>query len=359
MSSSSLSSLPSSSSRIRQTLVQKTSSMKATSLAKRQETVFKKARELSILCGIELCVIYYGSEGELKTWPKDREKVKDIARRYSVLSDMKRRKGQYDLDKFLKKINKDDSNKKKMKKVGSSCKYPDWDPSFDNYSVEQLTELIQSLERSQTLLQHRLQYVAESQRQRNMYYTNMSGQEQMNHLQQHSNHVSMDLYNHGIGTLPQLPASTSAFNQAQSLAPLPDSLTIHQNPNMESYSSLLGIQETGMNEGLCANMLPYSSINTNCANVFPGQFHQNCYNIDDYSVFLGVQETNSNNMNVEDYSGSLWTQGTGINGLQNMDVYGYNNNINNPNGFSHQLVQFPAQRAPPVFQYMDQSAQHL
>ncbi|KAL0899969.1 hypothetical protein Bca101_083930 [Brassica carinata] len=354
---SSLPCLPSSSSRIRQTLIQKNSSLKATSLAKRQVTVFKKARELSILCGVEVCVICYGSDGELKTWPKDREMVKDMARRYSQLSDMKRRKGQDDLDEFLEKINKDDSKKKKKKvKVGSSCKYPDWDPRFDNCSVEQLTELVQSLERSQTMLQHRLLAVVESQRQRNM-----AGQEQMNHLRllQHSNQVAMDPYNHRFGTLPQLPVSASAFNQAQSLAPLPNSLTLHQNPNMESYSRLLGVQETGMNELLSMNMLPYNNISTNNVNVFPKQFHQNCYNMEDYSGFLGAQETGINNMSAEDYSGLLWMQGTGINGLQNMDMFGYNNNNNNAYGFSHQPVQYPGQRAPPGFQYMDRSTQNI
>ncbi|KAF3583401.1 hypothetical protein F2Q69_00031186, partial [Brassica cretica] len=273
---------------------------KATSLAKRQVTVFKKARELSILCGIEVCVIYYGSDGELKTWPKDREKVKDMARRYSQLSDMKRRKGE-------------------------------------------------------TKLQHRLRGAVESQRQRNMYYTTMAGQEQMNHLQQHSDQVSMDQYNHGTGTLPQLPVSTSAFNQSQSLAPLPNSLTIHHNPNMESYSRLLGVQETGMNELLSMNMLPYNNINTNNVNVFPNQFHQNSYNMEDYSGFLG----GINNVSSEDYSGLLWTQGTGISGLQNMDMFGYNNNNNNAYGFSNQLVQYQGQRTPPGFQYMDRSTQNI
>ncbi|XP_013583243.1 PREDICTED: agamous-like MADS-box protein AGL93 [Brassica oleracea var. oleracea] len=354
---SSSSFLPSSSSLVRQNHFQKTSSLKATSLAKRQVTVFKKARELSILCGIEVCVIYYGSDGELKTWPKDREKVKDMARRYSQLSDMKRRKGQDDLDKFLKKINKEDSKKKKVK-VESSCKYLDWDPRFDNCSVEQLTELIQSLEHSETKLQHRLRGAVESQRQRNMYYTTMAGQEQMNHLQQHSDQVSMDQYNHGTGTLPQLAVSTSAFNQSQSLAPLPNSLTIHHNPNMESYSRLLGVQETGMNELLSMNMLPYNNINTNNVNVFPNQFHQNSYNMEDYSGFLG----GINNVSSEDYSGLLWTQGTGISGLQNMDMFGYNNNNNNNNnayGFSNQLVQYQGQRTPPGFQYMDRSTQNI
>ncbi|KAH0904239.1 hypothetical protein HID58_043742 [Brassica napus] len=250
------------------------------SLAKRQVTVFKKAEELSILCGVEVCVICYGSDGELRTWPKDREKVKDMALRYS-----------------------------------------------------QLSELIQSLERKQTIMQDRLRAVVESQRQRSMRYLNMSNQEptQMNHLQQ------------------QLP------NQAQSLAPLPNSLTVYQYPNMDDmYSSFLGGQETGRNEFLSTNMIPYNSFNSNCVNMFQNQFNQNCSKVEDYSGF--PQGTGINNMNVEDYSGALWAQGT--NGLQNMDMYGYNNN-SNTNGFSHQLVQFPAQRAAPACQYVDGSTQNI
>ncbi|KAF3533563.1 hypothetical protein DY000_02042469 [Brassica cretica] len=265
-------------SQFRPTLFQKASSLKAASLAKRQVTVFKKAEELSILCGVEVCVICYGSDGELRTWPKDRERVKDMALRYSQLSEVKRR-------------------------------------------------------RKQTIMQDRLRAVVESQRQRSMRYVNMSNQEptQMNHLQQ------------------QLP------NQAQSLAPLPNSLTVYQYPNMDDmYSSFLGGQETGRNEFLSTNMIPYNSFNSNCVNMFQNQFNQNCSKVEDYSGF--PQGTGINNMNVEDYSGALWAQGT--NGLQNMDMYGYNNN-SNTNGFSHQLVQFPAPRAAPACQYVDGSTQNI
>ena len=320
-------------SQFRPTLFQKASSLKAASLAKRQVTVFKKAEELSILCGVEVSVICYGSDGALRTWPKDREKVKDMAVRYSQLSEVKRRIKQWDLNKFLEEVNKDPKkkNKKKKVKLESSYKYPDWDPRFDNCSVEQLTELIQSLECKQTIMQDRLRAVLESQRQRNMYYMNMAEPTQMNHLQQ------------------QLP------NQDQSLAPLPNSLTVYQYPNMDMYSSFLGGQETGRNEFLSTNMIPNNSFNSNCVYMFQNQFNQNCSKVEDYSGF--PQGTGINNMNVEDYSGSLRAQGP--NGLQNMDLQGYNNNSINTNGFSHQLVQFPAQRAAPACQYVDGSTQNI
>ncbi|KAJ4870033.1 AGAMOUS-like 103 [Raphanus sativus] len=313
----------------------KPSSSEAKRLTSRQENVFKKASELSILCGVEVCVIYYGSYGELKTWPADREKVKDMARRYSELSETQRSKKQYDLRKVLESIKKDDESKKKKTKtkkrakLGSHYKYPDWDPRFDNYSAEKLEELIMSLERSQTMMQRRLGAVVEAQTQkRNMHYTNMARQEQMM-IQQRPNQASMDLFNPRISTLSQSQASTSASNQAYSLAP--DPLTIYQDPCMEEmYSRLLGSQETGMNEVFNTSMFPYNSFNSNCVNVLPNQLYQNCFNVNNP---YGVQET-------------------GTNGLQqNMDMYGYNSNTN---GYPHQLFQTPS-----VYQYMDRSTQDV
>ncbi|KAF3505813.1 hypothetical protein F2Q69_00003749 [Brassica cretica] len=322
--------MASSSSSSLSSLFKKPSSSEAKRLTKRQENVFKKANELSILCGVEVCVIYYGSYGELKTWPEDREKVKDMARSIKKDNDSKNKK-----------------KKKKRAKLGSSYKYPDWHPRFDKYSVEQLEVLIQSLERSQTMMQHRLRAVVESQRQRNMHYTNMAGQEQIM-VQERSNQASMNLFNHGNSTLPQSQASISASNEAYSLAPLPNSLTIHQDPNMEMYSRLLASQGAGMNEVFNTSMLPYNGFNTNCLNGFSNQFYQNCFEVEDP---YGVQGAGiNNNMKVEDYSGLLWTQGTGMNGLQN----GYNSNNNNTNGYPHQLVQ-----TPPVYQYMDRSTQSV
>ncbi|CAD5333548.1 unnamed protein product [Arabidopsis thaliana] len=61
-------------------------SLASTSLSNRLETIFKKASELCTLCDIEACVIYYGPDGELKTWPPEREKVRDIALSGKIVS---------------------------------------------------------------------------------------------------------------------------------------------------------------------------------------------------------------------------------------------------------------------------------
>ncbi|KAG7577762.1 Transcription factor MADS-box [Arabidopsis thaliana x Arabidopsis arenosa] len=374
MASSSSSSLSSSSSKKNKTLFKKpnsaSSSSRATSLIKRQATVFKKAEELSILCGIDVCVICYMSDGKLKTWPEDREKVKAIARRYGELSETKRRKGSVDLHEFLERINKDDSTEKEKKKIKvrrvSRVKYPVWDPRFDNYSVEQLTGLVQSLERNLTRIQHRTHAVVEAQGQRRMQYTNMANQElmmahTMNQLQQHSNQVSMYLWNHDNGSFSQIPVSALASNQAQSLAPIPSELMIYPNSDVGNYSGSLGVQGTGINGLQNMNMLTYNNINS--VNDFSKQIDQNS-RVESYSSLLGVHEYGNNefentnmssrsNFNVQDYAGLLGVEGTvtGTNGLQSMNMHDYNNNNNN--NINANGLQFPRQQstAAPGFQF--------
>ncbi|CAD5332839.1 unnamed protein product [Arabidopsis thaliana] len=83
---------------------------KTTNLSMREETMFKKALELSTLCDIEVCVIYYGRDGELiKTWPEDQSKVRDMAERFSKLHERERRKKRTNLSLFLRKKILDDN----------------------------------------------------------------------------------------------------------------------------------------------------------------------------------------------------------------------------------------------------------
>ncbi|XP_010487788.1 PREDICTED: agamous-like MADS-box protein AGL103 [Camelina sativa] len=356
---------------IQQTVFKKpysaSSSARATSLIKRRETVFKKANELSILCGIDVCVIYYGPDGELKTWPKEREKVTALALRYGALSERKRRKGRVDLYEFLDKINKDDSKKKDKKKQKkekpvrrvAKVKYPVWDPRFDNYSAEQLSGLVQSLERNLTRIQQRVRAVVEGHGQRKIQYLNMASQGPMmpstmnQYFQQQPNqHVSMFLYNHGNGNVSQIPVSASALNQGQSLAPVPPELLIYPNQDVGNYSGSFGAQGTGINGSQNMNMLTYNNINS--FNGFSKQIDQNS-RVGSYSSLLedGIDEfeDSRNNFNAEDYSGFLGAQGTVTNGMQNMNMHDNNNNSVNANGHSHQFGQFQTQQQHGAFNW--------
>ena len=135
-------------------------SLAATSLNSRLLTVFKKAQELTTLCDIEACVIHYGPDGELKTWPEDRDKVRDLALRYIQLDKAKRRKKSVNLYEFLNKM-KDKNTminnfKKKAKRNVEELKYP----ISDHYSPYQINQLIQSLELSYSKVQQRRRFLA-------------------------------------------------------------------------------------------------------------------------------------------------------------------------------------------------------
>ncbi|CDY44595.1 BnaA04g09950D [Brassica napus] len=137
-----------------------THSLAATSLKSRLLTIFKKAQELTTLCDIEACVIHYGPDGEQKTWPEDRDKVKDLALRYIQLDEAKRRKKSVNLHEFLNKM-KDKKTminnfNKKAKRNVEELKYP----ISDHYSPHQINQLIQSLELSYSTLQERRRFLA-------------------------------------------------------------------------------------------------------------------------------------------------------------------------------------------------------
>ncbi|KAJ4902442.1 AGAMOUS-like 75 [Raphanus sativus] len=136
-------------------------SLAATSLKSRLLTIFKKAQELTTLCDIEACVIHYGPEGELRTWPENRDKVRDLALRYIQLDEAKRRKKSLNLYEFLNKNKKTTMTTNNFKKraqkknVEEELKYP----ISDHYSVDQINQLIHSLELSYSTLQERRRFL--------------------------------------------------------------------------------------------------------------------------------------------------------------------------------------------------------
>ncbi|XP_010513645.1 PREDICTED: agamous-like MADS-box protein AGL103 [Camelina sativa] len=186
-------------------------SQRATSLMKRQMTVFKKARELFVLCAIEVCMICYGADGELKTYPGEKEKKLVRPRRVS--------------------------------------KFPVWDPRIYNYSGEQVTGLVQSLERNLTRLQDRFHALVEVEEQRKIqqYFNPQGGPssstttfDQYLPQQQQPNQFSMFLFNHENGNVWQIPLDL--MNKGKSLLVLipPELLMIHLNPDVGNYSRSLG-----------------------------------------------------------------------------------------------------------------------
>ncbi|KAL1192912.1 Agamous-like MADS-box protein AGL75 [Cardamine amara subsp. amara] len=228
-----------------------------TSLGNRLNTIFKKACELSILCGTEVCVIYYEPDGKLKTWPPETEKVKDMALRYKVATKPKK---SHNLDEFLDKMKYKEREKKKTKK----------NPIFDHYSPHQLSQLIQSLELTLSKLQERLRFVeALKQRKTNLVYHHDQTKPALNPSQ-----FSLYFYNHEDNTLSQLPLSAAHSNYENQLMQQEllygcgqnmlcmDNITNTNFEYPQPYSALLSVQEPQKQElyGCHQNMSMMSSI---------------------------------------------------------------------------------------------------
>ncbi|XP_019089827.1 PREDICTED: agamous-like MADS-box protein AGL93 [Camelina sativa] len=200
-------------------------SKKTTNLPMREDTMFKKASELSILCDVEVCVIYYNRDGELvRTWPEDQSKVRDMAERFSKLNDRERRKKSTNLSLFLNK------------KTGLKDKKTSFDIT-DNKFSEKVLEMEASLESTIPVFQDKLLWL---QNQTEPYQSpvvssagfftpdpsfmsgGVSKTEQYlstpSLAQQHQSKFSVFLYNHDNGSFCQLPdSSVSTFDPSTKL----------------------------------------------------------------------------------------------------------------------------------------------
>ncbi|CAH2036266.1 unnamed protein product [Thlaspi arvense] len=129
----------------------KPSFKKTTNLGMREQTLLKKALELSTLCEIEACVLHYSRDGELiQTWPEDHSKVRDLAERFSRLSDREKLKKSSNLFQFL--------NKKMNDETKRSLEGKD-----DGKFSQRVSEIEASLQNIQHILQDRRSRVLQPQ----------------------------------------------------------------------------------------------------------------------------------------------------------------------------------------------------
>ncbi|KAG7552148.1 Transcription factor MADS-box [Arabidopsis thaliana x Arabidopsis arenosa] len=215
---------------------------RTTNLSMREETMFKKAFELSTLCDIEVCVIYYGRDGELiKTWPEDQSKVRDMAERFTKLNERERRKKSTNLSLLLrKKILDDNKLSEKVLEMKDSLEsgLRVLQDKLRLLQPENQTELGQSRAVSSTTNPLSPSLIEDHHQQWTEPLVNVvSNTEQelsTSSLSQHQSKFSIFLYNHDNGSFCQLPNSVSSFDQSTSTA-------------------LLGSQGTGLRSNSCNN----------------------------------------------------------------------------------------------------------
>ncbi|XP_010445670.1 PREDICTED: agamous-like MADS-box protein AGL75 [Camelina sativa] len=206
-------SLPSSSS---------SSSYPLVALSNRLETVFRKAEQLSVLCQIDVCVIYYGPKGDLKTFPNEKEKVRNMAMRYSRLNDSLRSKKRVSLSEFLKDKGLENPNKRRKTTTSPKKNYVDVlkYPISDHYSPDQIPQLIQSLQLNLSTFQQRLRFLVSQEKHKQLldhhhqsFVPSTSSSSLTTPSLNPSQQFSLFVYNHGDNTLSQIPVSASNLNQ--------------------------------------------------------------------------------------------------------------------------------------------------
>ncbi|CAB4305815.1 unnamed protein product [Prunus armeniaca] len=117
---------------------------------KRKNGLFKKAFELTTLCDVKVCTIVYEkkSEGKLappQTFPAKFEEVKEIIDKYKSNSS-KIKKVQNLADFYATQTMQVKKEIVKLRTKSYEEKYPTWDNRLNEYSLEQMHELLNNLE---------------------------------------------------------------------------------------------------------------------------------------------------------------------------------------------------------------------
>ncbi|CAN7093326.1 unnamed protein product [Brassica rapa subsp. narinosa] len=239
----------------KQTLFKKSS----INLLMRQETILKKAGELSTLCGNEICVIHYDRVGNLvRTWPEDESQVQVIAERYSKLTHEEKQKKSTNLSKFL---NKKMHDEKKRSPIEFSQKVQDLEGSLV-YKLQLLQDMMlredHHAEPDQSitnLLRNGPTSTEQDLSRGDVYNSTATGS--LNHQSKYS----IFMFNHENATLSQLPHSSLE----QSLIPsyynnLNDSRTLLGEQGFNDNNNLSTTQGF-FNFGYANNALPEEQVN--------------------------------------------------------------------------------------------------
>ncbi|CAN1251851.1 Agamous-like MADS-box protein AGL36 [Linum perenne] len=81
-------------------------------MRKRRDNILKKARELSILCGVQvLCIVYSVDEPGVRVWPSDDPEAKEVMARYMAMPEMERFRHAIDQETYLKNMIKKVENR--------------------------------------------------------------------------------------------------------------------------------------------------------------------------------------------------------------------------------------------------------
>ncbi|KAL4368773.1 hypothetical protein GQ457_05G015440 [Hibiscus cannabinus] len=136
---------------------------------KRKKGLLKKAKEFSILCGVETCVIIYGPKSDdsvvkLEIWPPVHAEVMSVINKYKGKPLHIREKKCFNvLDFFAIRQKKLDDEISKLRKANREAKFCTWDDRINTLSVNQLSALLSRLDSNLETLKNRIKMIKGSQ----------------------------------------------------------------------------------------------------------------------------------------------------------------------------------------------------
>ncbi|KAJ8640230.1 hypothetical protein MRB53_016924 [Persea americana] len=118
---------------------------------KRRKGLRKKTFEFATLCGVDVCLICLGPQGdrqhETEIWPNDRPEVRRIIKRYKSLSKDEQVRRKLDLSSLLEQRNKKLEEELKHRSVEKeNVMYPSWDDRLNEFPIEMLQDLLATLD---------------------------------------------------------------------------------------------------------------------------------------------------------------------------------------------------------------------
>ncbi|XP_050365638.1 MADS-box transcription factor PHERES 2-like [Argentina anserina] len=118
---------------------------------KRKKGILKKAFEFKTLCGVDMCLIIYGPKQsdrrptEFHTWPDNPDEVNSVIGKFKLNN--KPASKMYTLSDWLhEQKGKVDAKISKLRSDMYETKYPTWDDRINDFSEDQLEELLNVLD---------------------------------------------------------------------------------------------------------------------------------------------------------------------------------------------------------------------